>query len=46
MPTVTPSGNNYKVTFADGYSRFTAVSLMKSKDKEVDDVKDYLAGSK
>lgn len=46
MPTVTPSVDNHKVTFADGYSRFTAVSLMKSKGKEVDSVKDYLAGSK
>lgn len=46
MPTVTPSGNNYKVTFAVGYSRCTAVSLMKSKGKEVDSVKDYLARSK
>lgn len=46
MPTVTPSGNNHKVTFADRYSRFTAVSLMKSKDEEVDNVEDYLAGSK
>lgn len=41
-----PSGNNYKVTFADGYAMFTAVSLMKSKGKEVDSVKDYLAVSK
>lgn len=48
MPSVTSNGNNDKVTFADDYSTFTAVSLMKSKDEvvRVDSVKYYLAGRK
>lgn len=43
MPTVTLSGNEYMLKFTDDCSRFTMVSLIKSKDEVVGVVKDYLS---
>ncbi|KFD69490.1 hypothetical protein M514_18362 [Trichuris suis] len=43
MPTATPSGHRYMLTFIDDYSRFTFVRLLKAKDEVADVVKEYIA---
>lgn len=43
MPTKTPSGNRYFLTFIDDYSRFTVVRLVKSKDQVQGVIQEYIA---
>uniref|UniRef100_A0A5S6Q1M4 Integrase catalytic domain-containing protein n=1 Tax=Trichuris muris TaxID=70415 RepID=A0A5S6Q1M4_TRIMR len=43
MPTATPSGRRYMLTFIDDYSRFTFIRLLKTKDETVCVVKEYVA---
>lgn len=43
MPTVTPNGNRYIVTFIDDFSRYTVVYFLKCKDEIMNCFKEYCA---